>query len=145
MNYKFRSAKKEDKEFILKAHREINDISNLTYSAFEKNIDSDLFQKGLCKCIIIETANNQIGFLLYSYVYWADYGKGIYLSNAYIDKSYRGQGLFSKLLDELEAQEKDCKFITNMVGTENETMIKIMNKLSFKSFDLLNYYKSING
>ncbi len=144
MDYIIRPAKISDKNFILNSHNEVNDVSNLDYSCFAKNIDNDLFRQDLCKSLIMETNGNQIGYLLYSYVYWADYGRGIYLSNAYISKDYRGKGLFKSFLNELEKLEPTCKFITNMVGNENEAMIKVMDKLNFKSFNLLNYYKTIN-
>lgn len=39
--------------------------------------------------------------------------------------------------------EKDIKFITNLVGNENDVMINIMDKLKFESSDLITYYKMI--
>ena len=77
---KFREVKKEDREFILKAHREINELSGLNDSTLEKRRDKDLFEDKSCKLIIAEIDNNIAGFILYSYIYWANCGKGIYLS-----------------------------------------------------------------
>ena len=38
----FRNAELKDKEFILNANKEINILSGLNYSTFEKIIDKDL-------------------------------------------------------------------------------------------------------
>ena len=103
----------------------------------------NLFENNICKAIIAETDNNSIGFVLYSYIYWANCGKGIYLSQAYVKSEYRKQGILKMLLKELEKREKECNFITNLVGNENEVMMKSLNKLNFKSSDLITYYRMI--
>lgn len=144
MDINFRNAKLEDKEFILNANREINILSGLNDSTLDNNIDKDLFEDKICKVIIAEIDNNIAGFILYSYIYWANCGKGIYLSQAYVKSEYRKQGILKRLLQELEIREIDCKFITNLVGAENEVMMKSLNKLNFKSSDLITYYRKIN-
>lgn len=143
MDINFRNAKLEDKEFILNANREINILSGLNDSTFDNNIDKDLFEDKICKVIIAEIDNNNAGFVLYSYIYWANCGKGIYLSQAYVKSEYRKQGILKMILQELENREKECNFITNLVGSENEVMMKSLNKLNFKSSDLITYYRKI--
>lgn len=141
MNISFRNAKIEDKDFILKANKEINILSGLNDSTLDNNIDKDLFEDKICKVIIAEINNNVAGFILYSYIYWANRGKGIYLSQAYVKSEYRKQGILKMLLNELEEREKNCNFITNLVGNENDVMMKSLQKLNFKSSDLITYYK----
>ena len=141
---KFREAELKDKEFILNANREINILSGLNDSTFEKRIDKDLFEDKICKSIAAEIDDKIVGFVLYSYVYWANYGKGIYLSQAYVKSEYRGQGIYKQLLTELENKESECNFITDLVGTENDIMQMTLNKLSFEPSDLITYYKMIN-
>ena len=141
MNINFRNAELRDKEFILNANREINILSGLNDSTFDNNIDKDLFEDKICKVIIAEIDNNIAGFVLYSYIYWANCGKGIYLSQAYVESEYRKQGILKMLLQELENREKECNFITNLVGAENEVMMKSLNRLNFKSSDLITYYR----
>lgn len=143
MNIKFREAKLKDKEFILSSNKEINILSGLNDSTFDNNIDKDLFEDKVCKAIIAEIDNNIAGFVLYSYIYWANCGKGIYLSQAYVEPQYRKQGILKMLLNKVESREKECNFITNLVGSENETMIKALDKLNFKSSDLITYYRKI--
>ena len=140
----FREAELKDKEFILNANREINVLSGLNDSTFEKRIDKDLFENKLCKSIVAEIDDEIVGFVLYSYVYWANCGKGIYLSQAYVKNEFRGQGIYKRLLAELEIKESECNFITDLVGTENEIMKKTLNKLNFKSSDLITYYRMMN-
>lgn len=143
MNISFRSVELKDKEFILNANKEINILSGLNDSTFDNNIDKDLFQDKVCKVIVAEVDNSVAGFVLYSYIYWANCGKGIYLSQAYVKEEYRKQGILKMLLKELESREKECKFITNLVGNENEIMINSLNRLEFKSSDLMTFYRKI--
>ena len=140
----FREAKKNDKEFILKANREINELSGLNDSTLEKRIDKDLFENKTCKSIIAEIDDNIAGFILYSYIYWANCGKGIYLSQAYVNESHRGKGVYKELLNELEKRETDCNFITDLVGPDNKVMKNVLHKLNFESCDLITYYWKIN-
>lgn len=141
MNINFREVELKDKEFILNANKEINILSGLNDSTFDNNIDKDLFEDKICKVIIAEEGDNAIGFVLYSYIYWANCGKGIYLSQVYVKEKYRNKGIFKMLLHELGSREKECKFITDFVGNENEVMLSSMEKLGFKSSDLKIYYK----
>lgn len=143
MNINFREVALKDKEFILNANKEINILSGLHDSTLDYNIDKDLFEDKVCKVIVAEDNNNMIGFVLYSYIYWANCGRGIYLSQVYIQEEYRNKGIFRMLLHELETREKECKFITNLVGNENTVMLSSMNKLGFQSTDLVTFYRMI--
>ena len=140
----FREAEFKDKEFILNANREINNLSGLNDSSFEKRIDKDLFEDKTFKSIIAEIEGKVVGMVLYSYVYWANCGKGIYLSQAYVKSEYRGQGIYKKLLEELEKKETNCNFITDLVGKDNAIMKKALDRLNFKSSDLITYYRMID-
>lgn len=139
----FREAELKDREFILNANREINILSGLNDSTFEKRIDKDLFEDKICKTIVAEIDGDIVGMILYSYIYWANCGKGIYLSQAYVKSEYRGQGIYKQLLRELETKEKECNFITDLVGPENEGMQIALEKLKFDSSDLITYYRMI--
>ena len=139
----FREAKLKDKEFILNANKEINILSGLNDSTFEKRIDKDLFEDKICKSIIAEIEGNIVGMILYSYVYWANCGRGIYISQAYVKSEYRGQGIFKQLLEQLKIKEYECNFITDLVGPENNGIKKALRNMNFKSSDLVTYYKMI--
>lgn len=139
----FRNVELRDKEFILNANKEINILSGLNDSTFETRIDKDLFEDKICKAIIAEIDGEIAGMILYSYVYWANCGKGIYLSQAYVKHEYRNQGIYKQLLKEIERTEKECNFITDLVGVENNVMKNTLNKLEFQASDLITYYKMI--
>ena len=141
---KFREAEAKDKAFIIDANKQINILSGLNDSTLESRIDKDLFEDKVCKSIVAETDGKIVGMILYSYVYWANCGKGIYLSQAYVRSEYRGQGIYKQLLSELERKECDSHFITNLVGSENEVMQKALNNLNFKRSDLITYYRKID-
>lgn len=143
MNVLFRDAQVNDKEFILEAHKEINQVSGLSESCFSKNIDKDLFQDKICKVIVAEIDGNQVGFLLYSYLYFADSGRGIYLSQAYVKEKYRKQRILKQMLEELKVREKECSFIMDFVGKENKIMMQALGKLGFISSDMVTYYRKI--
>ena len=142
MNY--REAIKEDKDFILEANRIINDLSDLNDSTFEKRIDEDLFENRICKSIVAEIDGNPVGFILYSYIYWANLGKGIYLSQSFVKDEYRGQGILTSLLNEIVNRETDCHFMTCLVGDENDVIKNTLSKLDFKTSDLITFCKGIN-
>ena len=141
MNVSFRDAQVDDKEFILEAHKEINQVSGLDESYFSENIDRDLFQNKICKVIIAEVNRECVGFLLYSYLYFADSGRGIYLSQAYVKDEYRKQALLRRMLEELETREKECNFIMDFVGKENKVMMHALDRLEFYSSDMITYYR----
>ena len=139
----FREAKENDRAFILDANREINVLSGLNDSTFEKRIDEDLFKNKICKSIIAEIDGEVVGMVLYSYIYWANCGKGIYISQAYVKKESRGHGIYKQMLKRIEEKEKNCNFITDLVGPDNEGMQQTMERLGFESSDLITYYRMI--
>lgn len=139
----YREAQHKDKNQILDANKEINILSWLNDSTLVERIDKDLFEDKICKSIIAEKDWNLTWILIYSYVYRANLGKWIYLSQAYVKKEYRWQGIYKKLLEELKNKETECKFITELVGPENESTQKILKNMDYESSDLITYYKAI--
>lgn len=142
MEIDYREAQQKDRNFILNANKEINILSGLNDSTFENNIDKDLFKDKICKSIVASVNNEPIGFILYSYIYWANCGKGIYISQAYVKNEFRQKGILKALVKKLEENEPECNFITNLVGSENKIMIKALKKLNFESSDLITFYKT---
>ena len=142
---KFREAQINDRAFILKANEEINILSGLNDSTFEKRIDQDLFENKTCKSLIAEMDGKAVGMILYSYIYWVNCGKGIYLSQAYVQNEYRQKEIYKQLLQELEKKETECHFITYLVGGENEKMQKVSRNLNFASSSLITYYKKTSS
>ena len=140
---KFREAKTTDKEFILNANEEINNLSGINNNSFKERIDKDLFEDKICKSIIAEFNNNVVWIVLYSYNYRANLWKWIYISQAYVKNEYRGQGIYKSLINELKKIEPECKFFTWLIGPENEIIQIALKKMDFKTSDTITYYKKI--
>lgn len=82
------NATNKHKEFIIHANQKINSINHTEKeNDLMQNIDQDLFGKNpLCKCIIAEINHKPVGMLLYSYVYWANDGQVIWISQMFIEE-----------------------------------------------------------
>lgn len=139
---KIRKVQPSDKDFIVNANIEIDKISGTTDESFlEVNFDKDfLGKRPKCKCIVVEEDNKVIGFCIYSYVYWSNTGKGIYLSNAYILPEYRKRGVLNSILKYIKNKHKDVVFFTGMVGKGNKLMQRIMTtKYNAVDVNLITY------
>ena len=77
---------------------------------------------------------------LYSKIYWANQGEGLYLSQVYVKPEYRKQGIFKMIINNILDNDSSIKFITCLVGNENEDMQASMNKTGWKTADLKSYY-----
>lgn len=139
----FREAEPKDKEFIIKAHEEINILSGINNNSFKERIDEDLFNNKICKSIIAEIDDKVVWMLLYSYTYWVNFWKWIYLSQAYVENEYRGQWIYKQLLKKLETKEYECNFITGLIWPENKIIKIALEKMKFKISDLNTYYRTI--
>lgn len=133
-------AGKEDRDFILHAHKEILKSSGLIQSDLEENIDKDILDEcEECKCLIVESDDKKVAMCLYSNIYWADSGNGIYLSQIYVEPEYRGKGIVQNLFAKVFEDEPDANFITLLVGKENACMQKVMHNINAKMHDLFTY------
>ena len=135
------NAKKEDKDFIIFANKEINIASGLKETFINENIDKDILcDNPKCECLIVRDNNEQVAMCLYSKIYWANQGQGVYLSQVYVKPEYRKQGIFKMIINNILDNDSSIKFITCLVGNENEDMQASMNKTGWKTADLKSYY-----
>ena len=146
MKIKIVNAKKEHKEYLLKANAEINEVNEVNHeSGFAKNLDKDYFiSKPKFKCLVALIEEKPVGMLLYSKMYWADDGVVLWISQSHVDKEYRKQGVFSKLIETLKSRNKDVKLMACATGKPNKRMQKILESTGGKQIDLLFYYVPIN-
>ena len=142
MNIKIVRAKKEDKSFILKANKEIDECSYIATSRLSKNIDVDLFERKKCVCLIAKDGQKQVGMILFSKVYWADRGEGVYVSQVFVGKEYRRKNIFKLLMKKAILYYKNTNFVTCLVAKKNQNMIDAMHKLSFEDEDMISYAKN---
>lgn len=142
-NITFRDVDIKDKEFILEAHEEINNLSGINNDSFKERIDKDLFEEKFCKSIVAEIDGNIVWMILYCYIYWVNFWRWIYISQVYVKKEYRGQWIYKQLIEELKNKENWCNFFTDLVWLENLKMKNILEKMNFKSSNLVTYYKKL--
>lgn len=137
-----RRATIEDKKFIIKANNEINKITdNKTSNYLQKNFESDL-QNNDTIFLIIEESGKEIAMCIYSYTYWATHGKGVYISNIYVEKKYRKMGILTAILNYLETTVKNIKFVYMYTGYNNKIMQAALPKLGYVREDMYIYSKS---
>lgn len=136
-----RNARIKDKDFIVKANHEVDEISGThEESKLEQNYLDDLFcPQPKFSCIVVENNNEPVAYMLYSHVYWANTGYGLYLSNAYVSPTYRNQGILKMMLEFIKAENQDVVFMTAMVGKENSLMQSIMKNLGGEDVNLITY------
>jgi len=139
---KIRKATYDDESFILKANDEVNMVSGITNkSMLETNLNKDLFCKSpKFKCLIAEDDGKKVAYCAYSYIYWVNKGRGIYLSNIYVVPQCRRKGIVNFLMKYIQTHEKNVKFITGLVGNENEIMQRVFAKLGAEDVNMLTYY-----
>lgn len=142
MKIKINRAKISDKNFILYANRKIDKASYISQSKLAENIDKDLFKNKKCVCLIARDAEKSVGMILFSKVYWADRGEGIYISQVFVEESYRGKGIFKFLLKKALNYYKDTNFITCLVSRKNKNMVECMSKMNFEDEGMISYAKN---
>jgi len=94
MNLHIEEAVVEDCDFILHANRMIDEASYIECSKLAENVKKDLFEDKKSICLIAKEGDKNVGMILFSKVYWADRGCGVYASQAYVVEEARKQGGF---------------------------------------------------
>ncbi len=136
-----RNATATDKNFVISSNDSVNQISGITTQSqlsvnFEKDILSD---NPKAFCLIAEEKKEQIAFCLYSYVYWANKGQGIYLSNVFVKPEQRKKGVLKEILSHIKNMD-NVNFITMLVGNENESMQKTIATYGAEDIDMKTFY-----
>ena len=125
-------ANESDREFVLYANKMIDKASFIEKSNLYQNIDIDLFENNKCVCLVAKEKDENVGMIMFSKVYWADRGQGIYVSQVFVEKEYRRKGVFKKLLKSAINYYKNIKFFTCLVSRKNKKMLCCMKRLKCK-------------
>lgn len=139
MNLHIKEAQKEDCDFILRANALIDEASYIASSKLKQNIQKDLFEDKKTVCLIAWDEDQRVGMVLFSKVYWADRGRGVYVSQVFVESSHRKKGIFKKLYKAAFEYYDDTHFLTCLVARKNETMRACMKKCNFEVEDMLSY------
>ena len=130
-----------DKNFVVSSNNYVNQVSGIkTQSQLSINFDKDI----LCEnpkafCLIVEENKEQIAFCLYSYVYWANKGQGVYLSNVFVKPEHRKKGILKEILLHIKNMN-NVNFITMLVGNENEGMQKTIANYGAEDINMKTFY-----
>jgi GNAT superfamily N-acetyltransferase len=131
MEINIREAVATDKDFILFANRQIDDVSKIETSFFAKNADEDVFSLKKCVCLIAECEGRSVAMALFSKVYWADRGEGVYISQIFVEPQFRQKGIMKRFLKEIIDYYEDTNFVTCLVSRQNQTMLSCMHSMGF--------------
>ena len=136
-----RNAILEDKDFVISSNDYVNQVSGIkTQSQLSINFEKDILSDNpKAFCLIVEENKEQIAFCLYSYVYWANKGQGVYLSNVFVKPEHRKKGVLREILSHIN-NLNDVNFITMLVGNENESMQKTIAKYGAEDIDMKTFY-----
>lgn len=129
----------EDRDFVLFANKQIDKVSDIEKSALAKNVDADVFDGKKCVCLVAKCGGRHAGMLLFSRVYWADRGQGIYVSQAFVCEPFRKQGVFKKMLQAAFDFYPDTQFVTLLVAKGNLGMQKCVKNLNFECEDMMSF------
>ncbi len=116
-----------------------------TTNFLELNIDKDYYiQNPKFNCLIAEIEGEPVGMILYSYFYWANDGQVLWISQMYVSKEYRNNGVFFKLISKLREENKEISILACATGITNNRMRKILAYYNAQEIDLKFYYKKLN-
>lgn len=142
MNIFIKEATENDREFIIWANKKIDEASFIEVSKLENNIDEDLFQKQKCVCLIAKIDERYAGMILFSPVYWADRGEGIYVSQVFVEEEFRCMGVMKTLFKCAINYFKDTKFMTCLVSEKNLSMLGCMGRLGYEDEGMISFAKN---
>lgn len=142
MNIEILGADKSDRDFILTANKEIDQVSGIESSDLSKNLDLDFYEKHLCEILIAKVDGVRAGMALFGRVYWADRGQGVYLSQMFVEGSFRQQGVFKTLLKAVFDFYPETQFVCCLVGKDNFVMQKCVDKMEFEGEKVLSFVKN---
>ena len=136
-----RNATIKDKDFVVSSNDNVNQASGIkTQSRLTMNFEKDfLSDNPKAFCLIVEENKEQIAYCLYSYVYWANKGQGVYLSNVFVKPEHRKKGVLREILSHIK-KLNDVNFITMLVGNENDSMQKTIVNYGAEDIDMKTFY-----
>lgn len=144
VQFEIAQASVSDRDFILYANKQIDEVSDIDKSALAQNVDADVLHNKKCVCLVAKCGGRHAGMLLFSRVYWADRGQGVYVSQAFVCEQFRKQGVFKKMLQAAFDFYPDTQFVTLLVARGNLGMQKCVKTLNFEFEDMMSFVVNKN-
>ena len=139
MNLEFVVAQESDEKYILHANREIDIVSGISSSKLSQNLLDDVLRGRKAVCLIAKVDGENAGMIMFSKVYWADRGQGVYVSQAFVEEKFRRRGILKEMFKRAFSYFDGTQFVTCLVGHENMVMQKCVEKLNFEFEDMRSY------
>lgn len=140
---KIRKATLFDKNYFVNANNSINKITDGKISDYlTENYENDYNDESKQKFYVIEQDKCIIAMFIYSSTYWATHGEGIYVSNIFVSEQERGKGILKKILNFIEKNNKNTKFICMYTGENNLIIQKALVKLGYEKEKMYIYSKT---
>jgi len=126
MNFQIRIATRDD---FVQIHKLNNDFSHFikTPKKFKISVEQMKKEQEHFKILVVENEENEIIGFASTFIAWYSWiGKSLYLDDLYVIEKYRGNGLGSKLMDEVfeMAKEQGCKKVKWQVSKWNKNAIE---------------------
>ncbi len=138
MNYTIRIATESDFSTIHNLNKEFAQFIK-TPEKFYISLAQMIEEQEHFKMFVAENDHQEIIGFATTYIAWYSWiGKSLYLDDIYIQGSYRGQGIGSRLMDEVFklAKNENCKKIRWQVSKWNTNAIEFYKKKGAKIDDV---------
>lgn len=136
----FRCIEKTDKEIFFKFLNEFYASSAVLHNVPADNFNNtfnDLMNNSPYQaCYMLEYNEKIVGYALLSFS-WSNEagGKVVWIEEVYIEKSFRGKGIFKKLFAFLQNEYKDVSRFRLETEKENRVAYNLYKSLGFKELD----------
>ena len=130
MSFNIRLATENDFEAIHSLNKEFAQFIKKP-EKFRISLEQMKEEQAHFRCLVVENETEGIIGFATTFIAWYSWiGKSMYLDDLYIIEKYRGNGLGSKLIDEViaMAKQENCKKVKWMVSKWNKHAIEFYKK-----------------
>ncbi len=130
MNFLIRKATLEDFPAIFKLIKDFS-VFQKTPDKLTITLPQMLENKDFFQCLVVENEGEIIGFASFFWAYYSWSGKALYLDDLYVEQTYRGHQIGTRLMEKLIdlANAEKCHKIRWQVSHWNSEAIEFYKKM----------------
>ncbi|WP_273209753.1 GNAT family N-acetyltransferase [Runella zeae] len=130
MNFLIRKATPEDFPAIFKLIKDFS-VFQKTPDKLTITLPQMLENKDFFQCLVVENEGEIIGFASFFWAYYSWSGKALYLDDLYVEQTYRGHQIGTRLMEKLIdlANAEKCHKIRWQVSHWNSEAIEFYKKM----------------
>lgn len=130
MNFLIRKATPEDFPAIFKLIKDFS-VFQKTPDKLTITLQQMLENKDFFQCLVVENEGEIIGFASFFWAYYSWSGKALYLDDLYVEQTYRGHQIGTRLMEKLIdlANAEKCHKIRWQVSHWNSEAIEFYKKM----------------